>query len=125
MMNSAAEDTDRAEEAASAVGEAAPVAVLAPEAPRLRDVVVNLAFKPAGRERILLDDFLSEPAWEICLGLWFGDVAGLGPPFEARPILQATDPDISRPASLLAAQGTAIPPPPPFPNPEASCRACL
>ena len=108
MTNSAAEDTDRAEEAASAVGEAALGPALAAERPGLRDVVVDLAFKPAGVTRILLDDFLSEPAWGASLGLWFGGDADLGPPFERRRILQAIDRDIAWLDALLTEQVNAI-----------------
>src|SRR5262245_54876449 len=122
MTNSAAEDTDRAEEAASAVGEAASGAALAAERPALRDVVVDLAFKPAGATRILLDDFLSEPAWAVCLQLWFGDDAVLGPPFERRRILQAIDREIAWLDALLTEQVNAVLHHPRFQSLEASWR---
>jgi type VI secretion system protein ImpD len=122
MMNSTAEDTDRAEEATSAAGEAAPVAALAAERPALRDVVVDLAFKPAGATRILLDDFLSEPAWNVCLRLWFGGDAGFEPPLRRRRILQAIDRDIAWLDALLTEQVNAILHHPRFQSLEASWR---
>src|SRR5262249_12489515 len=106
----------------SGIGEAAPVAALAAERPALRDVVVDLAFKPAGATRILLDDFLSEPAWNIRLRLWFGGDAGFEPPLRRRRILQAIDRDIAWLDALLTEQVNAILHHPRFQSLEASWR---
>ena len=123
MTNSAAEDTDRAEEAAEAAGGTAPDVIPVPEQrPALREVVVDLAFKPAGATRALLDDFLSEPSWGIGLRLWFGGGAALERHFRRARILHAVDRDIAWLDALLTEQVNAILHHPRFQKLEASWR---
>ena len=106
MTISAAEEADRAEEAEDPIAGTAVAAVPGGGKPALRDVVVDLAFKPAGATRALLDDFLSEPAWAIALKLWFGDRDALGKPIRRHRILQRIDRDIAWLDTLLT-EGTA------------------
>lgn len=87
----------------------------------LRDGVVDLAFQPAGPTRALLDDFLSEPSWEVALRLWFGDGDLLKVPTRSR-ILQALDRDVAWLDSLLTAQVNEILHHPRFQKLEASWR---
>ncbi len=76
--------------------------------PTLRNVVVDLAFRPAGSTRALLDDFLSEPDWAVALRLWFGDHAVLKAPVVGRRLLQALDRDIAWLDALMTEQVNAI-----------------
>jgi hypothetical protein len=81
MTISEEERTEDLGEGETAVAQAAPSAARDVSARALRDVIVDLAFKPAGSTRILLDDFQSEPSWGVALKLWFGDHAALRAPF--------------------------------------------
>lgn len=81
---------------------------VAAPAPALRDRIVDLAFRPAGSNRVLLDDFLSEPDPGEALRLWFGIGGALAPPLQRRRILQAIDRDIAWLDALLSEQTNAI-----------------
>src|SRR5262249_6661365 len=93
-------------ETLEAVRDAAVAAAPVPGAV-LRDIVVDLAFEPAGSTRIPLDDFLSEPSWGVALRLWFGDDGLLRVPSRSR-ILRAIDCDIARLDALLTEQVNEI-----------------
>jgi len=99
----------------------------APVAPpaALRDNVVDLAFRPAGSTRVLLDDFLSEPSWGVALWLWFRDHDLLRGPIRRRAILQAIDRDIAWLDALLTQQVNEILHHPRFQKLEASWRGVL
>ena len=102
-----------ADEAEATLSTGEPAAVGLPtsaggDLPPLRDVVVDLAFLPAGRERAQLDDFLSEPDWAIALILWFGHGALSAPLRSRRRLLLAIDRDIAWLDELLTAQVNAI-----------------
>jgi type VI secretion system protein ImpD len=108
MTNSAAEDADRADKADDTLGGPALGAVPLVGGPALRDVAVDLAFKPAGSARALLDDFLSEPSSAVALRLWFGDSKTLCAPIRRDRILRALDRDIAWLDALLSDQVNAI-----------------
>lgn len=77
-------------------------------APALRELVVDLAFEPAGPTRVALDDFLSEPDTGVALCLWFGTAAPLAPQPVRRRIRQAIDRDIARLDALISDQVNVI-----------------
>jgi type VI secretion system protein ImpD len=104
MTISEGERTDVLGDAAAAVADVVPSAARDVSAQALRDVVVDLAFRPAGSTRALLDDFLSEPDWGIGLRLWFGDHWVLQTPADRHRVLQALDRDIAWLDALMTEQ---------------------
>jgi type VI secretion system protein ImpD len=108
MTISEEERTDDLGEGDAAVAQAVPSAVRDVGARALRDVIVDLAFKPAGSTRILLDDFQSEPSWSVALKLWFGDHAVFRAPVRRERLLHALDRDIAWLDALLTEQVNEI-----------------
>jgi type VI secretion system protein ImpD len=122
MTISDGERADTLGEAVTATAEAAPSAGREDGVRTLRDVVVDLAFLPAGAARAPLDDFLSEPDWAVALKLWFGDHPPLRTPVARHRVLQALDRDIARIDALMTEQVNEILHSPRFQRLEGSWR---
>src|SRR5215470_9789891 len=104
MTISEEERTEDLGEGDAAIAQAVPSAVRDAGAQALRNVIVDLAFKPAGSTRILLDDFQSEPSWAVALKLWFGDHPAMRAPGGGERLVRALDRDIAWLDALLTEQ---------------------
>jgi type VI secretion system protein ImpD len=108
MTISEEERTDELGDGETAIAQAVPSPARDAGVRALRDVIVDLAFKPAGSTRVLLDDFQSEPSWAVALRLWFGEHPALRAPEPGQRLVQALDRDIAWLDALLAEQVNEI-----------------